>query len=195
MVITVRAWNPETIEPHVFYETENYIAMEASHFQRRVNVSGSGFEILTPYGRTGSGIKVFPVTEDFLASREKPYVEYHFVAEQDGEYQIDFYMAATTPVVYESRQYIGYDINASSMQIVNTVENDEIPFFLSPQWRKEAFEQIKITSAVITCKKGKNTLRFYGVSPAVILERIVLHSTQRELPPSYLGPKESFFAE
>ena len=44
----------------------------------------------------------------------------------------------------------------------------------------------------ILCDKGMNILRFYGMSPAIVLERIVLSDKNIELPQSYLGPKESY---
>lgn len=190
--ITVKAANRQNITPDVFYENDGYIAMEASHFQRNIRVENGGFEVLEPYGRTGSAIKAFPVTRDFMADEERPYVEYDFMADCEEEYRIDFYMAATTPVTNKPEQYIAYAVNSSPVQYRNTVEDEERPFFESPQWRREALHQIKIISAKIACRKGRNVLRFYAASPAIVLERIVLVSTRTKLPTSYLGPKESF---
>ena len=79
------------------------------------------------------------------------------------------------------------------MKIINTVKEEYKPFFTSAQWQKEAYEQIKITETEAICKKGCNRLYFYGMSPAIVLERIVLWEKDKELPESYLGPTESFF--
>ena len=83
-------------------------------------------------------------------------------------------------------------MNDESIQIVNTVERKDIPFFLSEQWSKEAMNNIKLVKEDVLCKKGVNTLRFYGMSPAIVLERIVLYNKEIKLPESYLGPKESY---
>lgn len=175
----------------VFLERDGYIAMEAEHYTKSAAVDKGRFQVLKPYGRTGSGIKVFPVNEDFLNESERPYVEYHFLTEKEAKYRVRFYLAPSTPVVYEPVQYIGFSVNDTEIQIVNTVK-EERQFFLSAQWEQEAYESVKITECTINCRKGENILRFYGMSPAVVLERIVLWQEGSLLPESYLGPKESF---
>ena len=60
------------------------------------------------------------------------------------------------------------------------------------QWYAEGFANVKLTEAVILCHAGVNTLRFYAVSPAIILEKIVLWPDGTTLPESYLGPRESY---
>ena len=183
----------QEIEKDCFIEHRGYVAMEAGHFQRRTGVEQGVFRILEPYGRTGYGIKVFPVTSDFLKAAERPSVEYDFWVAKEGEYEVAFYMAATTPVTYERIHYIGYRVNEEEVQLVNTVEEEDRQFFLSPQWTKEAYENIKITRVRVRLKRGINTLHFYGVSPAIVLERIVIHKVGVVVPDSYLGPVESYF--
>jgi len=190
--ITVEAENPEILLPGAFLERDGYIAMEAKHFQRKEDTDKGEFLVLEPYGRTGSAIKAFPVTTDFLVEKERPYVEYHFVPEKTGKYRVRFYMAATTPVVFERKQFVGFTVNESELQIVNTVENETVQFFTSEQWTKEAYNHIKLLETVVECKEGRNTLRFYGMSPAIVLERIVLYPEGTKLPESYLGPRESY---
>ncbi|MGN1084286.1 MAG: glycosyl hydrolase 115 family protein, partial [Lachnospiraceae bacterium] len=191
--IEVEAENPAAGKENAFWERDGYIAIEAAHFQESVAVSKGEFLVLKPYGRTGSAIKVFPVTADFLQEPERPYVEYRFIPEQEGNYRLRFYMAATTPVVYERKQYIGFSVNGGELRIVNTVEKEEEQFFLSEQWSREAYNHIKLLETVVECKPGVNTLRFYGMSPAIVLERLLLYPEGTTLPESYLGPRESYY--
>lgn len=181
----------ENIPKDTFLEWDGYICMEASHFQADHPTKQGGFHILKPYGRTGSAIKCYPVTVDFYEKSERPYVEYRFTAQKAGKYHIRFYMAATTPVYYEAKQYIAFSVNDEEKKMENTVKQNR-QFFLSPQWEKEAFENIKITESTVVCQEGINTLRFYAASPAIVLERIVLWQEGTILPESYLGPKESY---
>lgn len=180
------------IPDNVFLESDGYIAIEASHFCRKKDVDNGAFRILSPYGRTGSAIKVFPCTIDFRNQEERPYVEYYFETKQTGLYKLWFYLAPSTPVVFEREQYIGYSVNSGPVVIRNTVERLDIPFFLSEQWKREAMDNIKMVRQEVLCNKGINILRFYGMSPAIVLERIVLSGENIELPQSYLGPKESY---
>ncbi|MBQ7934621.1 MAG: glycosyl hydrolase 115 family protein [Lachnospiraceae bacterium] len=191
--VTVEAENwKEDLPENTFVECDGYIAMEAAHFAEKQDVERGGFRVLAPYGRTGSAIKVFPVTEDFFEQSKRPKVTYRFLAKKGGCYRVRFYMAATTPVVYERKQYIGFSINDGRVQKVNTVKEEDKQFFLSDQWRWEAYNHIKLTEAVIECRKGLNELHFWGMSPAIVLERVVLWPKDGELPESYLGPRESY---
>ncbi len=189
--IRVEAENRESPE-NVFLENDGYIAMEASHFCNKRDVEKGAFRILSPYGRTGSAIKAFPCTVDFRNQEERPYVEYYFETKHAGPYQLWFYLAPSTPVVFEREQYIGYSMDDGVIAIINTVERPEIPFFLSEQWKREAMDNSKVVRQEIFCEKGIHNLRFYGMSPAIVLERIVLSEKDIELPKSYLGPKESY---
>ncbi len=166
--------------------------MEASHFSEKHDVENGSFKVLAPYGRTGEAIKIFPVTVDFYGEEERPWVAYDFFAQQEGIYRIRFYMAATTPVSFESKQYIGFSLNEDEIQIINTVREENKPFFLSAQWTKEAYEHIKVTEATVTCRSGINRLYVYGMSPAIVIERIMLWRDDTKLPESYLGPRESW---
>ena len=167
--------------------------MDAGHYTAKKDVKDAGFITLSPYGRTDTAVKVYPVTKDFYGENDRPWVAYDFYVPEGGEYNLRFYLAPTTPVTNESRQYLGFSLNEGNVKIINTVKEENKPFFLSAQWQQEAYEQIKITETTTICKKGCNRLYFYGMSPAIVLERIVLWEKDKELPESYLGPTESFF--
>ncbi len=171
---------------------DNYVSMDAAHFHRKKDTNEAGFQVLEPYGRIGSAIKYFPVTANFEKIPEKPSVEYDFYVDEGGAYDIIFHMSATTPVVFERKQYIGYGLNGEEIHIVNTVEDETRPFFLSAQWTKEAYSNSKTVVVGTNCRAGQNTLAFYGVSPAVVLEKIVIVKKGERLPESYLGPEESY---
>ena len=183
---------PVSYPKGTFVEANGCIAMEAQHYTAKRDVPGGGFALLKPYGRLGTALKVFPATASFENSEERPYLEYTFAAAKDGDYHVQFHMSATTPVTFEPKQYIGYSVNGGAVSVVNTVHEENRPFFGSEQWYAEGFANVKLTEAVILCHAGINTLRFYAVSPAIILEKIVLWPDGTTLPESYLGPRESY---
>ncbi len=189
--ITVEA-APDSAPYGVFIESDGYICMEAEHFKKEMAVPGGDFRILSPYGRSGSAIKVFPVTADFYGKKKLPGVEYRFFAESEDEYDITFDLAPTTPVTFKGGQYLGYSINGSKMKIINTVKNPDEQFFFSRQWREEAVNSVKKVTDTVLCLRGENRLIFYGVSPGIVLERILLVRKGIAIPESYLGPGESY---
>lgn len=175
-----------------FVERDGYISFRGVDYVTQHDVKEGHFRKMEPYGRIGSAIKVFPATADFYKKDNRPYVEYSFAAEREGEYYLRFYLSPTTPVVFERVQYLGYSINESLPVEVNTVENETIPFFLSSQWEKEAKDNCKIVEQKVTCKAGENHLRFYGMNPGIILEKVVLWPVGTQLLDSYLGPNSSY---
>lgn len=192
--IIVKAYKPTSNDiQNAFWEKDGYVSIDAEHYTSIHSVSDGGFEVLSPYGRCKSAIRVYPVTADFYGKDDYPYTEYNVVSKEGGEYIIAFYMSPSTPVTFESYQYFGYSINEELMTVVNSVDNENIPFFLSPQWEKEAINNIKIVECKGCLRRGLNTIRFYGISPQILLEKIVLSRKNIQIPQSYLGPNESYF--
>ena len=189
--VTVEA-APADAPEGLFIESDGYICMEAEHFLDSEDTKKGGFKVLSPYGRSGSAIKVFPVTADFYRDKKRPEVTYRFMASQDGEYDVIFDLAPTTPVTFKPEQYIGYAVNGGKIRIINTVKNPDSQFFFSPQWREEARDSVKKVTDTVKLLKWENELKFYGMSPGIVLERILLVRKGIEIPKSYLGPRESY---
>ncbi len=189
--VTVEA-APAEAPKGLFIESDGYICMEAEHFMDSEDAGNSAFKVLSPYGRSGSALKVFPSTKDFLEEKRRPWVEYRFFASEDAEYEVIFDLAPTTPVTFTGGQFMGYSMNGGKTKIINTVKRPEIQFFFSEQWQEEAKANVKKVTDTVKCVKGENNLRFYGMSPGIVLERILLVRKGIELPKSYLGPRESY---
>ncbi|MBP5605154.1 MAG: glycosyl hydrolase 115 family protein, partial [Ruminiclostridium sp.] len=190
--VTVKADNCKELPADTFLETDGYVCMEASHFVRKHDAQNGAFEVLAPYGRTGSAIKAYPVTVDFTAEQEKPYTEYDFIVREGGSYIVRFYMQASTPVINRPEQYISFSVNGGEITTVNTVKNTSRPFVGSAQWSQEAFENIKLTEVRTTLVRGRNTMRIYAASQAMVFERVLVYRKDCPPPQSYLGPRESF---
>lgn len=190
-VVTVEV-APGRVVPGLFMENDGYICIEAEHFADKKDVAGGEFKVLSPYGRSGSAVKLFPSTADFYGAKELPYVEYRFYAESTGDYNLCFEMAPTTPTVFDTKQFMAYAVNGEKPVVINTVRQLDRPFFNSPQWAFEARDNVKKVDVAVKCKEGENSLRFYAISPGMILERVILVRDGVELPASYLGPRESY---
>jgi hypothetical protein len=204
-VVTVEV-APGKVVPDLFMENDGYICIEAEHYSDKKDVAGRGFKVLVSYGRNGSAVKLFPSTTDFSKGKEisdnakklpfkendLPYVEYRFFAESEGDYDLCFEMAPTTPVIFDTKQYMAYAMNGEKPVVINTVKELDRPFFGSPQWAYEARDNVKKVNVAVKCKEGENALRFYAISPGMILERLILVRDGVKLPYSYLGPRESY---
>ena len=59
-------------------------------------------------------------------------------------------------------------------------------------WGTDITNNIRISSVYADCKEGFNILRFYPVTPNIVLEKIVVHNANEPFPQSYLGAPESY---
>ncbi len=189
--VTVEAAPPLAPEG-LFLESDGYICIEARHFFTRKDTKAGAFKVLRPYGRSGSAVKAFPSSTDFFGKKSRPSLEYRFCARENGQYELTFELAPTTPVTFDKGQFLGYSLNGSKVKIINTVKQPDRPFFQSVQWASEAKENVKKVTDTVKCVRGENTLTFYGMSPGIVLEKMVLVRQDVVLPQSYLGPRESY---
>jgi hypothetical protein len=196
VIIQVEAENVDTtgLDAMTFLESEGYIAMEAEHYFCNHNIQGTGFQKLDQYGRTLSGMKVFPSIKDYTLQKDRPFVEYCFMASGEGEYVLNLYLAPSNTAFYGGRMDIGIQNNGEEVRIENTVCDNFRAFdYQCQDWVNSAVNNIRIFTSTVTCIKGINHLRIYAVSPAVVLERIVLYRKDTKMKDSYLGPVESFY--
>ena len=177
-----------------FFETEGEIAMEAHSAYYVSKSENAHYELLAPYGRHGSGLKLYPNTLDpmTLGIENVPFVEYRFVAGLDEEYDAEFIFAPSLPVNDSNSQCFGYAINGGETKIADTVLDKSRPIFNSPQWADDNKKNAKCIHVSVRGRKGLNALRYFQLSPNLILERIVLRSKNMPHKESYLGPVESF---
>ena len=120
------------------------VAMDAGHYTAKKDVKNTGFITLSPYGRTDTAVKVYPVTKDFYGENDRPWIAYDFYVPEGGEYNLRFYLAPTTPVTNESRQYLGYSLNEGNVKIINTVKEEDKPFLPVLSGRKKRMSRLKL---------------------------------------------------
>ena len=173
---------------------DGYAVAESCNFIRMTSSDAASYRVLTPYGRHGSGLKLYPNTIDLINedSDGLPYAEYLFFAEQEGEYEAEFIFAPSFPVCDVSKQYFELRVNEEAPVRINTIYDPDRPVFLSAQWTEDNRRNAKIVSERISLKTGVNRLSYCQLNPNLILERIILWDIKRNKKESYLGPKNSF---
>ncbi|MBN1647849.1 MAG: glycosyl hydrolase 115 family protein [Spirochaetales bacterium] len=185
--------SPKKSEPRVFIETAGYLAMEAEHFHTRGDTATAAFKRLPGHGKTLSAMKVFPVTASFLPGNDAPYLEYRFIASTAGEYVVTLYMSPSNAVDSAGKILFAIKANSEGIREYNAIPEGQKVGDEQAGWGQGVLANIRTHSSRIICSKGLNSLRVYAISPGFVLERIVMHPADRELPVSCLGPEESWF--
>ncbi len=172
---------------NVFYEQEGYLSAEAAHFTRAVNSIAIKWKILPDLGRTGSAVTPFPVT----AARQKPgngtpQLLYDIYTYDSGTVKLLAYFSPTLNFNNdEGLQYaVSIDDETPQTIVLNKDDNQQ------KIWSKWVADNIIIKTSVHTIlKPGRHILKYWMVSPAVVLQKLVMDLGG--LQESYLGPPET----
>jgi Glycosyl hydrolase family 115/Gylcosyl hydrolase family 115 C-terminal domain len=179
-----------------YVKTNGYISIEAEHYflnKEATNEQGevNRFLVLQGYGKTLSAMKAFPTTEYFTPGKDAPYLEYHFVVQEAGMYELELYMQPSNPVTTDHTLFCGVQANEDDISIVNALpEGYRVD---DPNWAAGVLQNIRRNCSNIYCKEGLNTLRIYAVSPGFVLEKLVIYPEGKKPANSYLGPTETYY--
>jgi hypothetical protein len=196
--VTVKAIinNPEFLkreEVRGFVESNGYVSMEAEHYTRAVIKYDISWLRIPGLGRTLSGMTPIPVTAPSQKPEyENPRLEYKMYLFNRGKVKVKAYFSPTQNFNNTEGLHYGISFDDESPQIINVHKNDTIPDWkYPPTWNQAVTDNIKIlTSEHLIENPGEHTLKFWIVDPGLVLQKIVVET--REIPPSYLGPPESF---
>ncbi|MBU9710493.1 glycosyl hydrolase 115 family protein [Evansella tamaricis] len=198
VIIVVNASQTDTrgLDDRTFVETNGYISIDAEHYFSNEEVKNkygdvNRLEVLEGYGKTLSAVKAFPTTAHFTPGKDAPYLEYHFVVQEAGVYEVDLYMQPSNPVTQEGTIFCGIQANEGDISIVNVLpEGYRVD---DDNWAIGVLDNIRRKVSSINCKQGLNTLRVYAVSPGFVLEKLVIYREGKKPAESYLGPAETYY--
>lgn len=176
----------------LFVENEGVICMEASHYDRNVEVAGGGWQVISRLGRTSDALKAFPVTKNWEKEAERPYVEYSFLAKQESEYLLRFYLAPRNPLVKRGTLRGAFAVNEGELQWFDAAGSGYFAEWQNEKWSYGVTNHIRLIEQNVTLKKGVNTLRFYAADPNIVLEKIVLYRNDQPVRDTHLAPPESY---
>lgn len=192
--IFVNAAVPKTdYSPNTFVQTDYYVSIEAPHFVKCEKGSdGSSFEVLSGYGKTLGAVKAFPVTVSYKNGKGAPYVEYDFVLDEGGVMAFDLFTNPSNPAYKDMKLEFIAEVNGTKL-LKDAVDSKKFAVGDNQEpWGTDVTNNIRICTVYADCCAGLNKLKLYPVTPNFVLEKIVIHSAQFNMPQSYLGAPESF---
>jgi len=194
VAIQIRAKADATGLPELTHlENNGVVIIKANNFCDKKDVDAGGFVHLENYGRSGTGMKVYPTTANFTETDDKPELSYRFLAEESGDYTVEVWTTPTNPL--RNNTPIRFTINAegNSEQLITTVPADFVPFHTDSRWCDGVLDNIRKTKTVLTFNKGVGEITIGALEAGLILERILIYRNDNTPKPSYLGPQESFY--
>lgn len=171
----------------VFYESDGYVSIEADHFTKSVSSNGISWKVLPDLGRTGSAVTPFPVTLAVqTAGGNSPQLQYDFYVYEPGDVKLQAYFSPTLNFNNDDglKYAVSIDDELPQVMVLNKESNQP------KVWEKWVADNIIIkTTAHKINTPGKHVLKYWMVSPAVVLQKLVIDLGG--LKESYLGPPET----
>ena len=170
-----------------FVEGNHYVSIEAEHFTGETSAGSVHWDRIPGIGETLSGMTVFPVTAPSVEPPQPtPVLEYKMYLFEGGTFNVEAILAPTLNFVPGRGLRYAISFDDQQPQIVDALEHNS-----DKEWAQAVSDGIrKIASTLKVDGPGYHTLKFRMVDAGVVLEKLVISSGS--LPPSYLGPPESY---
>jgi len=177
----------ETKKGNIFSETDGYVSIEAADYTKAINSNGITWKVLPDLGRTGSAVTPFPVTAaNQTPGGTAPQLQYEICVSGSGAVKLQAYFSPTLNFNNDEglKYAVSIDDEAPQIIVLNKEDNQQ------KIWGKWVADNIIIkTSAHLISRPGKHVLKYWMVSPAVVLQKLVIDLGG--LKESYLGPPET----
>jgi hypothetical protein len=169
-----------------FIEIDGHVAIEAPHFHRAVNGAGVEWKTFAGHGRTAGGVTTFPLTAPSnVPQGDGPRLEYDVVLRSSGEFRVELAVSPTFDFQPGQAWEIAVSLDDQPAQRLKLGINAT-----DREWERAVAHSVKkLTTTLRVERPGQHVLKIWRVTPAVVLQRIVLDTGG--VRPSYLGPPES----
>ncbi|MBN1481593.1 glycosyl hydrolase [candidate division KSB1 bacterium] len=173
-----------------FIERNGHIAIEATHYSRKVDVAPVRWCLIPNLGRTGSAITPSPVTVASQTPGEVcPRLEYDIFLLSSGDITVHLFVSPTLNFHNNQGLRFAVSIDDNPPKTINIHEN-----FAFQDWEQAVrCNIIKAVSQHVIAEAGAHVLKFWMIDPGIVLQKIVIDAGG--LQASYLGPPESNVAQ
>ncbi len=170
-----------------FFEDVGVISIDADHFSKAINSNTVSWQVLPDHGRTGSAITTMPVTAaPQTPSGLSPHLEYTTYIHDTGTIKLQLYFSPTLNFHNDEGLKYAISIDNETPQIIS-INKDDSNTRIWEEWMRNNIITKTTTHSIAT--KGIHVIKYWMVSPAVVLQRIV--GDMGGVLPSYLGPPET----
>lgn len=172
----------------LFVANNGVIGIEAINYNKNVNSRPALWRDLTNYGKTLGGVMPSPVTSPSqVLSKNTPHLAYDIFIDEIGDFTLNTFISPTIDFTNSDGLKFAISVDDETPVVVNISKD----YNNEAAWRKSVAESIKIFKTPLKfTKTGKHTLKYWMVTPAVVVQKLVLDLGG--MKPSFLGAKETF---
>ena len=172
-----------------FVESDGHVSMEAEHATANTSAGGVSYGIIPGYGRTLSGVTLFPVTADSQSAPGGPKLSYDFYAFSNASMaNVTVYVGPSLNTIPSRPLKYALAVDDGTPQVVQPCPTYTLGV-LPNAWNAAVANGVWTNSTNVTVTPGKHTLNLWALEPALVFQKIVVD--MGGVRPSYLGPPES----
>ncbi len=183
-----------------FVESNGYISIEAHNFSNKKEPQPYQWKVVENLGKTGSSVISLPIKEGRVALNENsPKLSYNVHFQNAGKVKVKAYFSPT--INYSTREGMYYGLSFDD-EAPTQVNYDADPWIFNyngkvpRSWGTNVSDYIKIITTEFEINEaGNHTLNYYRVDEGLVLQKIVIETTEDGVPRNYLGPPESAYVE
>lgn len=181
-----------------FVESDGHISIESEHTTRNTSAGGVSYIIIPHYGRTLSGVTLYPVTALSQSAGTGPVLEYDLFTFSNitMDANITLYLSPSLNFLGNARP-LRYaiavdDETPQTIQFVANATDGNLP----AGWDGAVSDAVwglssgNSTTTSHVMAPGQHTLKLWALEPGVVFQKIVVDLGG--VRASYLGPPESF---
>ncbi len=131
-------------------------------------------------------------------AKDAPFVEYAFaldpafVEKTGGVMAFDFYINPSNPAYKDNKLQFVAEVNGQRI-LKDAVDPEKFAVGDNQfPWGEDIPNNIRIATVYADCHAGLNTVKLSPVTPNIVLEKIVIHEANKEMPKSFLGAPETY---
>jgi len=190
VIVNVDAFHPQGLTRDSldgFVEGDGYVAMEAVHYDKKIDGPAARWEKIDDLGRTLSSMSAFPVTaESVTPPQNSPHLEYKLYLFDPHAVGVEAILSPTLNFVPGRGLRYAISFDDEAPQIIDALAQHSVK-----DWETTVKDSVRIVkSSLALSGTGYHTLKFWMVDPGVVLEKLVVNLGG--VKPSYLGPPESY---
>ena len=174
---------------HGFVESDGHISMEAEHTSTNTSAGGVAYSIIPGYGRTLSGVTMYPVTADSQTAPDGPKLTYDFFAFTHAPLaNVTVYLGTSLNTIPDRPLQYAVAIDGGDPKTVQPVP-DYILGALPTMWEPGVSNSVFTNTTTAEIKPGARKLHLWALEPGIVFQKIVVDLGG--VRSSYLGPPES----
>lgn len=172
-------------------EGDGYVAIEAGSPSALAASGEFRWEDIPFYGRTVSGLSVFPVSSTEFEPGKGPSARYDFWATSAGQVEVTLHLGPALNFILGRRLAFAARVDDGKLQTIYPVPEAK-PGTLPDDWEEVVANEVRTVAFQSQLGMGPHSLTVYAMTAGIVLERIVIDfGGVKRRGYSYLGPPAS----